>query len=583
MKKKNYIRKSLMILLTLLACYDTEAKTMEFHAINRSFEFAGDLDKYFNRFRVFEIKEREITDFLNYNGKNAPFVLKLDAEKYGLNLEINDMRGISFKAVEMTEGGTKELPQHAANTYKGFVNEISSDIARLTIDDSTFEGYLMNSGKLLFFDKLNRYRAGADDDLIVVYDPDDVINMGSFTCGAHDVYSRKSELDYEIDPNKSSMTGNCYFLEIATEADYDYYVTASSNAGLALQRIRSILNLVEGFYTPAFNVKFIIKFQRIWTTASDPYSGDSLQAILPQFQSEWNTNMTAVDRDITQMFTSRTLLNSTIGLAYISVVCSPGSRYSVVSNNTTVANNAVCVVAHELGHNFSAGHDTGSCNGNIMCPGIQINNLYWSAGSINAISNYLTGLGTNSCLTETFPSSAVIAGSVLQQNYIKAIASNDISIFTTVSPVTLSNTGFGYLEAGSSVVLAPTQPNSVGFIAPEGSSVLIRISDVINSCDQLFARHGQLPAGIKESIELSVYPNPFCTELTIRFSLPKDDHAEIKLKDVMGREVMNVTESYFPAGNYEHTISAAGIPTGIYFISLQGTSFNLQQKVIKVN
>ncbi len=180
-----------------------------------------------------------------------------------------------------------------------------------------FEGYIKTDKKYLHFDMLNRYMPKDKSNAIVAYYADDVIPDERITCGSERLKQETNTYHQNLKP----ATGNCYFLEIATVADYEYYHAFSSDAIIALSRIRNILNLVEGVYTQSYDAKFIIRYQQIWTTAADPYSGDTLQAILPQFTNWWNANRTNITRDETQLYSGRTVSNSTIGLAWIGTIC----------------------------------------------------------------------------------------------------------------------------------------------------------------------------------------------------------------------------------------------------------------------
>ena len=83
-----------------------------------------------------------------------------------------------------------------------------------------------------------------------------------------------------------------------------------------------------------------------------------------------------------------------IGLAWIGVVCNNGFRYNVMENYSSNSNSLRVLSSHEIGHNFSAGHDGGS--GFIMSPSVN-NTTAWSSGSVaNIESHYNSRL---SCFT----------------------------------------------------------------------------------------------------------------------------------------------------------------------------------------
>ena len=70
------------------------------------------------------------------------------------------------------------------------------------------------------------------------------------------------------------------------------------------------------------------------------------------------------------------------------------------------------------------------------------------------------------------------------------------------------------------------------------------------------------------------YPNPFNSQTIIKFSLPSDGYASMKLYDLTGKEVSNLFDSFFSKGVYEFNFNAGKtdggfeIPGGVYFYIL---------------
>lgn len=69
------------------------------------------------------------------------------------------------------------------------------------------------------------------------------------------------------------------------------------------------------------------------------------------------------------------------------------------------------------------------------------------------------------------------------------------------------------------------------------------------------------------------YPNPFNPTTTIRFSVPNDCHATLKVFDVLGREVATLVNEARAAGSYAETFDASKISSGTYFYRIEAGNF----------
>jgi sugar lactone lactonase YvrE len=64
------------------------------------------------------------------------------------------------------------------------------------------------------------------------------------------------------------------------------------------------------------------------------------------------------------------------------------------------------------------------------------------------------------------------------------------------------------------------------------------------------------------------YPNPFNPTTMIPFTLDKRGYVELKVYDVLGREVRTMLKDYRNAGNYEISFNGSGLTSGVYFYRL---------------
>jgi photosystem II stability/assembly factor-like uncharacterized protein len=76
------------------------------------------------------------------------------------------------------------------------------------------------------------------------------------------------------------------------------------------------------------------------------------------------------------------------------------------------------------------------------------------------------------------------------------------------------------------------------------------------------------------------YPNPFNPETTIRFEVPEKSKVELKVYDILGREVATLVNKAVHAGNYKISFNASGFASGVYFFRLQAGSFTNTKKMI---
>jgi subtilisin-like proprotein convertase family protein len=78
------------------------------------------------------------------------------------------------------------------------------------------------------------------------------------------------------------------------------------------------------------------------------------------------------------------------------------------------------------------------------------------------------------------------------------------------------------------------------------------------------------------------YPNPFNPNTVISFDLPKTGYVNLKVFDLLGREISTLINENLKAGNYQYTFKASALPSGIYFYTLNSGDFNKTQKMILV-
>ncbi len=79
-----------------------------------------------------------------------------------------------------------------------------------------------------------------------------------------------------------------------------------------------------------------------------------------------------------------------------------------------------------------------------------------------------------------------------------------------------------------------------------------------------------------------VYPNPFNSSTVIRFGLPRPVSVELKVYDVLGREVAVLVDEKLQAGYHAAFFRADDLPSGIYLYRLKAGSFSTAGKMVLI-
>ncbi len=78
------------------------------------------------------------------------------------------------------------------------------------------------------------------------------------------------------------------------------------------------------------------------------------------------------------------------------------------------------------------------------------------------------------------------------------------------------------------------------------------------------------------------YPNPFNSTTTIYVEVKYPSRVQLKVYDVLGREVKQIIDQYLSAGNYQFEFNASDLPSGTYFYRLKGNGFADVKKMILI-
>ncbi|MGB5893743.1 MAG: T9SS type A sorting domain-containing protein, partial [Ignavibacteriaceae bacterium] len=86
--------------------------------------------------------------------------------------------------------------------------------------------------------------------------------------------------------------------------------------------------------------------------------------------------------------------------------------------------------------------------------------------------------------------------------------------------------------------------------------------------------------GVTEFTLMHNYPNPFNPSTIIKYDIRERTNVELKVFDILGREVISLVNEEQPVGSYEVEFNAANLSSGVYFYKLQAGSFVETKKML---
>lgn len=78
------------------------------------------------------------------------------------------------------------------------------------------------------------------------------------------------------------------------------------------------------------------------------------------------------------------------------------------------------------------------------------------------------------------------------------------------------------------------------------------------------------------------YPNPFNPVTNITFDLPAENNVELKVFDIIGKEIRTLVNGQMKAGSHSVVFDASDLPSGVYFYTIKAGTFTETKKMILI-
>jgi hypothetical protein len=355
--------------------------------------------------------------------------------QFDLKLEEHDPFAPGATVRWVDDGGEVVEPAPAGIFFRGRVEGDAKSWVRLTMRGDALAGVVMTGDELYFLEPASRFFGeGVAASETLAYRLSDTDSDGiAGSCAAKQPPPRRGRKGAMASAARAlqRLLGRSSFVAAAAGtlkqadlgmiADNLYFNRHGANT---TKDIAEIINNVDGIYQAEIGVTVRILTTVIFTTpASDPFSATTAPSTLLTEVRKWRDNndndpsQPMWGTDVGHLITGRDFDGTTIGIAYIDAVCDPGFAAGADQDYTSAVNLLTLLLAHEMGHNFGAFHDTVTdpacpcCQGS---PGTFIMNpvLYPTLQSLfsTCSKSFINpALSTFSCLANAGPTSTPTA------------------------------------------------------------------------------------------------------------------------------------------------------------------------------
>lgn len=226
----------------------------------------------------------------------------------------------------------------------------------------------------------------------------------------------------------------------------------------------------------------------------------------------------------------------------------------------------------------------GESNGQNISFSPKSDLIYLSDGCTGVILNYNVSIGD-------IDSIIISPGFNTYMEYIDSLGNTEFieKAMFLVSKENDSNIYELYLcSENDTIILIP--PDSSFYVEYPNYDIKLIVkneNEIIDSLSQQFHSDWGLEVDenpnepLPDKFNLSQnYPNPFNPSTTINYTIPERGQVELKVYDVLGREIATLVKKEQQAGSYEVRFDASKLTSGIYFYKLQSAGFVESRKMV---
>ena len=263
-------------------------------------------------------------------------------QTFDLHLEDNDrlLQGLG----ETKSSEAKQDAWHA----RGQLSKVPNSWVRISRVGDDYFGAIWDGSSLYLIDP--GWAIGAPDVPLVVYRADAVRRPGvTDEVLAPPTVNRKAPPE----PFKLALAGKAASqrlnVSIVTDAEF-----TSQNSSAPVAAVMARMNVVDGIYSEQVRVQLYVSHVEVLNN-NGPLTSTAHSTLLDQFVNYYRDSSLA-QPGLAHLFSGKNFNGSTVGVAYLGVLCSSFYGYGISEVRGSGSSGAL-IVAHEIGHNFDAPHD----------------------------------------------------------------------------------------------------------------------------------------------------------------------------------------------------------------------------------
>lgn len=297
------------------------------------------------------------------SGQNIP--IQLGKIKYQLQVKSCPLFEDSFNIIWVSEKKERIEKISEAITYEGTVldNNKTSEV-RLTITDTTVEGYVKINSAWWFIEPLKKFRLKAESNDFIAYKTSDL----KFKLDLYDDLIPEHITDGKVfdPPQEKQLIG----INFAIDAEYLWQAEWTSLS--AYQQNLSLLNVVNGVYKSEVGCEFVLKNLVV---DQDTLTSTDGSTLLNQLENTVNntslgdlglfSQRVLKKSEVVHLTSGKNLNGKLLGIARFPGVYGlsqqqliwVGGGGGLFGGAPNLAYMNLLIMAHEVGHNFNGDHD----------------------------------------------------------------------------------------------------------------------------------------------------------------------------------------------------------------------------------